>query len=342
MRYVEQIAGAAMLSIITLMQAGLPLASARSIAAAQIGGPLDMFAVAAQRRHHQVVARRQQLAAVHAVRRRSRARWISLSAFQRASLPSTATNGSPRRTAVSNSAMWKPIVPSPSTANTGAFGSTSRAASANDSDAADRAGDAVDQAAAHRQHALAPLRELAAVADQHGVGIALDKGLQRAEHLGRMQPAWRLRDDVCPRGGPVVEGCARLREPIRLARSRSCRRAAISVSPRWLDRRRSRTASRSPFSVLARSTSAASGSMAIRRHVRIERRAGRPLGGEVERLAEQHDQVGAPDQIGERAERGVGDAARAFHDDGGRAGRGFESGQQCAAAHGSTSADRRA
>ena len=58
--------------------------------------------------------------------------------------------------------------------------------------------------------------------------------------------------------------------------------------------------------------------------LRIVGRCGRPSGGEVERLAEQHDQVGAANEIGEGAERGVGDAARAFHDDGGHAGRGFE------------------
>ena len=55
-----------MLSIMTLTQAGLPLASARSMAG-QIGGTFDKLAMAAERRHDLIVARRQQLAAVHAV-----------------------------------------------------------------------------------------------------------------------------------------------------------------------------------------------------------------------------------------------------------------------------------
>ncbi len=94
--------GAAMLSIITLMQAGLPLASARSIAPRQVVSALDVFAVAAERRDREVVARGHQLAAVHPVAPYSRS-WIWLSAFHSASLPRIATNGSLRRTAVSNS-----------------------------------------------------------------------------------------------------------------------------------------------------------------------------------------------------------------------------------------------
>jgi hypothetical protein len=46
----------------------------------------------------------------------------------------TATNGRLQRTAVSNSALWKPKVPSPSTTNTGAASSTTRAAHAIGSD----------------------------------------------------------------------------------------------------------------------------------------------------------------------------------------------------------------
>ena len=104
------------------------------------------------------------------------------------------------RTAVSNSAMWKPNVPSPSTTNTGASRSTTRAAHAIGSDEPiephtpliRRRGD-------HRQHALSPLRELAAVADQHRVGVLPDVWLERAEHLHRMQLARRLRRERHPR-----------------------------------------------------------------------------------------------------------------------------------------------
>ena len=48
--------GAAMLSTMILMQAGLPLARARSIAPGSSARVLDKFAMAAQRRHHLVVA----------------------------------------------------------------------------------------------------------------------------------------------------------------------------------------------------------------------------------------------------------------------------------------------
>jgi hypothetical protein len=50
-------------------------------------------------------------------------------------LPTTATNGAPARSAVSNSARWKPIVPSPSIATTVADGHASLAATANGSEA---------------------------------------------------------------------------------------------------------------------------------------------------------------------------------------------------------------
>ena len=221
------------------------------------------------------------------------------------------------------------MVPSPSTANTGAFGSSIRAASANDNALPIEPVDAVDQAAADRKHALAPLREFAAVADQHGVGIALDEGTQRPEHFGRMQAARRLRNDVAPRRRPVVERGA----------SFVCQPTFVGRRLRASDQRRAGArdvgdaADQQPFA-LFRPGALDHGVVRIDRdhaHIRIERRARRPFGGEVERLAEQHDQVGAPDEVGEGAERGVGDAARALHDDGRGAGRGFELSEQGAA-----------
>ena len=113
--------------------------------------------------------------------------------------------------------------------------------------AADRAGDAVDHAPAHRQHALAPLGELAAVADQHRVGIALDIGAQRAEHLRRMQAAGRLRRDGRPRGGAVVERGARLREPAAVARLRRRRHARSAFRRRRARPRCCRARAGRPF-----------------------------------------------------------------------------------------------
>ena len=216
------------------------------------------------------------------------------------------------------------MVPSPSTAKTGALRLDQPRRERKRQRAADRAGDAVDQAAAHRQHALAPLRELAAVADQHRVGIALDdtgaaRGTPRPDAGG---PASARRCCATP-----PAGCRARRGPRRASRSSrgvSLAARAISVSAARLASATQPSSRRSPFSVLARSTSAASGSIAISRTFGSNAGPDAHFGGEVERLAEQHDQVGAPHQIGERAERGVGDAARALHDDGGRAGRGLE------------------
>src|SRR5262249_62105088 len=80
--------------------------------------------------------------------------------------------------------------------------------------AADRASHAVDEPAAHRQHALAPLGELTAVANQNRVVAALDVGAQRAEHLGRMQTAGRLCADAAPSRGTIVESSADFAEPM--------------------------------------------------------------------------------------------------------------------------------
>ena len=48
------------------------------------------------------------------------------------------------------------------------------------------------------------------------------------------------------------------------------------------------------------------------------------------RLAQQNDQVGAPRDLGEGAQRGVIEAARAFHDAGRESQRGFDPRQQSA------------
>ena len=62
----------------------------------------------------------------------------------------------------------------------------------------------------------------------------------------------------------------------------------------------------------------------------IDRRRLAELQREVERLAEQDDQIGAPDCIGERTECRVIEAARAFHDGGRDPRRGFDPRQQIA------------
>ena len=219
--------------------------------------------------------------------------WIWLSAFHSASLPRIATNGRLRRTAVSNSAMMEA---DRAVAEHGEDRRLRLAQPRRDRErerAADRAGDAVDHAAPHRKHALAPLGELAAVADQHRVGIALDIRAQRAKHFRRMQAARRLRRDAWPRrrGGCRARRALRASQPP--SRGFACAARAISVSAAARTSAMLPSASRPSISCAARSTSAASGSIAITRTCGSKPLPRRPARREVERLAEQHDQVGA-------------------------------------------------
>ena len=153
----SRITGAAMLSIITLMQAGLRLARARSIAAGKVGGALDQLAMAAERRDHQVVARRRQ--------RRSRAwrslpysrSWIWLSAFQQRVV---AEDRDERQVAPHRGLEFGEMEADRAVAEHGEDRRLRLLQPRGDRErqrAADRAGDAVDHAPPHRQHALAPI-----------------------------------------------------------------------------------------------------------------------------------------------------------------------------------------
>ena len=157
------------------------------------------------------------------------------------------------------------MVPSPSTTKIGAFGSASRAALANESEPPIEPRDAVDHAAAHREHALAPLGELAAVADQHRVGIALHIGAQRAEHLRGMQAARRLRRDRSPRRPGDCRARRALPSASRRRAASSRRRARSASRPRRATSAMLPSTSRPSISFAARSTSAASGSIEISR-----------------------------------------------------------------------------
>ena len=174
--------------------------------------------------------------------------------------------------------------------------------------------------------------ELAAVADQHRIGIALHIGPKRAEDLRGMQPARRLRRDARPGGRAIVERGARLLQPAAVARFHR----GSAADQRFGRAAHVRDAAQHEPPVHFLRGALDQRGLGIDRdqpHRRIERRAAHPLGGEIERLAEQNDQVGAAHQIGECAERRIRDAARAFEDDGGRLRRGFEPRQQRASAH---------
>ena len=329
-----------MLSIITLMQAGLPLASARSIARRRSAARVDMLAVAAERRHHLVVARRQKLAAVHAVGAVVAALDLALGVPARV----VAEHGDERQAAPHRGLELGDVEADGAVAQHGEHRRLRLDHPRRERKrqrAADRAGDAVDQAAADRKHALAPLREFAAVADQHGVGIALDEGAQRAEHFGRMQAARRLRDDAAPCGRPVVERGARFGEPAGVRGALSAARASSVSRGAALRRRRSRAAAARPFPSRRARPAPASGSIAITRTSGSNAGPVAHLVVKSSALPSSTIRSARLIEIGEGAERGVGDAARAFHDDGGRAGRGFELCEQRAAAARSTAAGRR-
>ena len=61
---------------------------------------------------------------------------------------------------------------------------------------------------------------------------------------------------------------------------------------------------------------------------RIELGGGHPFDGEIERLAEQHDEIGALCDLAQRTQRRVREPARAFQNDCGRSGGGFKLRQQ--------------
>src|SRR5262249_9461635 len=156
--------------------------------AGEIGSTLDEFAVAAERGRHLVVARRQQLTAVHALL----AVVAQLNLALRVPARVVAEHGDKREPAPHRGLELGDVEADGAVAEHGkhrrrrvhqlrGHGEGERAS--------DRAGDAVDETLAHREHALAPLGKLAAVADEHGVRVALDVRAQHAEHFGRMQPA---------------------------------------------------------------------------------------------------------------------------------------------------------
>jgi len=132
--------------------------------------------------------------------------------------------------------------------------------------------------------------------------------LQRTEHLDRMQLALRLRGKRLPRLWPVGQQRACFGEPRavasggtadqRLARGTRVgdageHDAVAFFADGTIDQRR----------LGIDDDPAAAG---------IDRRWRTEPQGEVERLAEQDDQIGAADRIGERAEGGVVEAAGGF------------------------------
>ena len=176
--------------------------------------------------------------------------------------------------------MWKPKVPSPSTANTGRLAFDHPGAAGDRQRRADRTRHAVDHPPVVAQNALAPLRELAAVADQDAVGIAF--------HDMASAPGTTPPDAVFPvssiSGRPTRPGGRRSRR----ARSASQPASPFAAPPRDQRfgrraryRRRSRTPAACPVRRAARPSKAPSGSMAMKRQSGANRRAAK-LQGEIE------------------------------------------------------------
>ena len=77
----------------------------------------------------------------------------------------------------------------------------------------DRACHRVDHPPWGLQQALAPLRELAAIADEDGRGVAGDHRAERAKHFDRIELARRRRRETVPGTRPPIDGRTRLGEP---------------------------------------------------------------------------------------------------------------------------------
>ena len=166
----------------TLITAGLPLASARSIAPGSSSALVHQFAMAAQRRRHKIIASRVQFAAMRAVRPIVADLQIifgvpaaigaddrdigQVQPHRRFDLRHVEAE----RSVAQHRENRRRLLDHPSTG-----GHRQRRP--------DGSGNAVDHAPVVAQHALPPLRELAAVADQHAVRIAIEERLQRPEHL---------------------------------------------------------------------------------------------------------------------------------------------------------------
>ena len=160
--------GAGTRSIMTLTQAGLPLASARSSAGPSSPAARDQLAVAAERLRHQVVARGQQLAAVRRGSGRTRAAGSGARRSSRHRCrrrPRTAARSARRcRTPPCGTRTCR----RPCMATTGASGSAARAAIANGIEAPIEPAGPLMRRRDGASMRLRPLPDLAAVAHQDG------------------------------------------------------------------------------------------------------------------------------------------------------------------------------
>ena len=190
--------------------------------------------------------------------------------------------------------------------------------------AADGAGDAVDEAAAHRQHALAPLGEFAAVADRGRCQDRVRRTVARRETLppdaGVRRSATRC---VRQAAGRSSSAGARFGEPRRIARAHvRCRSGELRAAKPRSATRRARAGS--PFSrrrARTRSLLRIDGDDA---DCGIESGAAAHLMVKSSALPSSTTRSACLRHRAKRAERRVCNAARAFQDDGRRSGRGLE------------------
>ena len=186
--------------------------------------------------------------------------------------------------------------------------------------------DAIDDPARRLDQALSPLCELTAVAEEHGIWIALDDRLQRLEDLNGVKAAV-LALKRRPAFGAMIEQTACFAEPLCVARGDFARAlgeregSATSIS----EGSERQTAAKFLLRACDQRWLGIDADQAARR--RDDRRLG-PLECEIERLAEEHDQIGPLEQLRKRSKRRIADAARAFHDDDGGLHRLLEFGKQ--------------
>src|SRR6266511_1976964 len=158
--------------------------------ARQVGRPFDELPVPAEGRDRLVVTGRQELAAVHA----RAAIFLELNLAFGVPAAVVAEHGDERQVPPHGGFEFGHVEPDRAVAEHGKYRRSGLEEPGRERErerAPDGAGNAIDETPAHRQHALAPLGKLPAVAHQYALVVSFDVGTQRAEHFGRVQAAGR-------------------------------------------------------------------------------------------------------------------------------------------------------
>ena len=177
---------------------------------------------------------------------------------------------------------------------------------------ADRAGDAVDDTPFRIEHALRPLTDLAAVANEHGIRTLRQKLPNAATEIERVKRPVAGGGRGFPFGRTIAHGSAHLGEPRAVAARRTGRRERLG-------RRQGRRHAAQHQAVAHVPRHAANRLDVGGEHDepagRIDGRRLPEPEGEIEGLPEQHQEIGPPERLRDRTERRVVESAGALHAD---------------------------